>query len=56
MEAVIQAASIDTGNGMRDTHLRSADFLDVERYPGDHLPVHRRERGRAPTAGPSTAS
>ncbi|MET9253805.1 YceI family protein [Streptomyces sp. NPDC048182] len=33
VEAVIKAASVDTGNGMRDTHLRSADFLDVERYP-----------------------
>ncbi|MEV5437282.1 YceI family protein [Streptomyces sp. NPDC052682] len=31
--AVIRAASIDTGNGMRDTHLRSADFLDVARFP-----------------------
>ncbi|WP_405628741.1 YceI family protein [Streptomyces sp. NBC_00016] len=33
VEAVIRAASIDTGNAMRDTHLRSADFLDVETYP-----------------------
>lgn len=33
VEAVIRAASIDTGNGTRDTHLRSADFLDVETYP-----------------------
>ncbi|MEU6094151.1 YceI family protein [Streptomyces sp. NPDC047079] len=33
VEAVISASSIDTGNGMRDTHLRSADFLDVETYP-----------------------
>ncbi|QNP71722.1 YceI family protein [Streptomyces roseirectus] len=33
VEAVIRAASIDTGNGMRDDHLRSADFLDVETYP-----------------------
>ncbi|MFF4314591.1 YceI family protein [Streptomyces sp. 900105755] len=33
VQAVIRAASIDTGNGMRDTHLRSADFLDVERHP-----------------------
>ncbi|MFF3848646.1 YceI family protein [Streptomyces sp. NPDC002328] len=33
VEAVIRAASIDTGNGVRDTHLRSADFLDVESYP-----------------------
>ncbi|MGX1545637.1 YceI family protein [Streptomyces adustus] len=33
VEAVIRAASIDTGNGMRDTHLRSADFLDAEVFP-----------------------
>ncbi|MFJ8081508.1 YceI family protein [Streptomyces sp. NPDC096205] len=33
VEAVIRAASIDTGNAMRDTHLRSADFLDVENHP-----------------------
>ncbi|MEU6069434.1 YceI family protein [Streptomyces sp. NPDC047082] len=33
VQAVIRAASIDTGNDMRDTHLRSADFLDVERHP-----------------------
>ena len=29
----INAASIDTGSPDRDTHLRSADFLDVEKYP-----------------------
>ncbi|MEV0704521.1 YceI family protein [Saccharopolyspora sp. NPDC050389] len=29
----IAAASIDTANGMRDDHLRNADFLDVERHP-----------------------
>ncbi len=28
----IDAASITTGNRTRDNHLRSADFLDVERY------------------------
>lgn len=33
VEAVIKAASIDTGNGMRDGHLRSEDFLNVEAYP-----------------------
>ena len=30
---VIQTASLHTGNTLRDTHLRSDDFLDVERYP-----------------------
>ncbi|MFE3602461.1 YceI family protein [Streptomyces sp. NPDC059096] len=33
VEAVINAATIDTGNGLRDKHLRSPDFLDVERFP-----------------------
>jgi polyisoprenoid-binding protein YceI len=31
--AEIDASSIDTGIGMRDDHLRSADFLEVENYP-----------------------
>ncbi|NEK56320.1 YceI family protein [Geodermatophilus sabuli] len=29
----IATASIDTGQGDRDAHLRSADFLDVETFP-----------------------
>jgi polyisoprenoid-binding protein YceI len=29
----MKAASIDTRSEQRDTHLRSADFLDVEHYP-----------------------
>ncbi|MFD7068460.1 YceI family protein [Streptomyces sp. NPDC059913] len=33
VEAVIAASSIDTGNSMRDKHLRSPDFLDAERFP-----------------------
>ncbi|WP_326554067.1 YceI family protein [Micromonospora sp. NBC_01813] len=34
MTASIQTASIiDTGHAERDTHLCSADFLDVRRYP-----------------------
>lgn len=33
VEVVIDAASIDTGVGDRDKHLRSADFFDVERFP-----------------------
>lgn len=33
VEAVIDAGSIDTAETTRDGHLRSADFLDVERFP-----------------------
>lgn len=33
VEVELDAASIDTRTGDRDKHLRSADFLDVEKYP-----------------------
>jgi polyisoprenoid-binding protein YceI len=33
VEVTIDAASIDTGVADRDAHLRSADFLDVARFP-----------------------
>jgi polyisoprenoid-binding protein YceI len=33
LEAQIEAAGIYTGIGKRDEHLRSPDFLDVEKYP-----------------------
>ena len=33
VEVTIDAAGIWTGEPDRDAHLRSADFLDVERYP-----------------------
>jgi polyisoprenoid-binding protein YceI len=33
IEASIDAASIETRDPQRDTHLRSADFLDVETFP-----------------------
>ncbi len=33
VEVTIPAGSIDTGTEMRDTHLRSADFLDAETHP-----------------------
>lgn len=32
-QATISTASITTGTDDRDTHLKSEDFLDVERYP-----------------------
>lgn len=33
VEAEVEAASIDTRNRLRDAHLRSGAFFDVERYP-----------------------
>ncbi|MFR9754884.1 YceI family protein [Streptomyces sp. TR06-5] len=33
VEATIRADSIDTGNAMRDRHIRSADFLNVTEHP-----------------------
>ena len=33
VDVVIDASSIDTGIAKRDTDLRTANFLDVERYP-----------------------
>jgi polyisoprenoid-binding protein YceI len=33
VKATIDAATITTKNEQRDTHLRSADFFDVEKYP-----------------------
>jgi len=42
-EVLIEAASIDTDNADRDTHLRSPDFLDVAAFP------HIRYTGRRPS-------
>ena len=33
IEASIDATSIETRDAQRDAHLRSADFLDVEKFP-----------------------
>lgn len=33
VEASIETASINTRDAQRDTHLKSADFFDVEKYP-----------------------
>ncbi|QXJ20938.1 YceI family protein [Actinomadura graeca] len=31
--ATVDLTSVDTGNAQRDEHVRSADYLDVEKYP-----------------------
>src|SRR5437879_6746604 len=33
IEAVIQTGSLDTNHGKRDTHLKSPDFFNVEKFP-----------------------
>ena len=33
VEALIEASSIETRDAQRDAHLKSADFLDVEKFP-----------------------
>jgi polyisoprenoid-binding protein YceI len=37
VEATISTASVQTNNGMRDNDIRSANFLDVEKYPTMHF-------------------
>src|ERR1700677_3537204 len=33
VEALIEAASLETRDPQRDAHLKSADFFDVEKFP-----------------------
>jgi len=33
LELAVDPASVDTGNGMRDKHLRSGDFFDADEHP-----------------------
>ena len=42
---VVRSASIDTGNKRRDKQLRSADFLDADRYPEIRFQSTKVERG-----------
>jgi polyisoprenoid-binding protein YceI len=37
IDVTIDASSIDTGVAQRDTHLKSPDFFDVEKYPELHF-------------------
>lgn len=46
----ITAASLQTGISRRDTHLRSPDFFDVERYPEIKVVVTRLQPGQGKTA------
>lgn len=46
-EVEIDTASVDTETDMRDDHLRSADFFDVEKYPK----ITFRSRELRPTGG-----
>jgi polyisoprenoid-binding protein YceI len=40
----VEVASLSTRNDMRDTHLKSADFFDVEKYPYAKFSVTRIEK------------
>jgi polyisoprenoid-binding protein YceI len=44
IEVTIDASSIDTGVADRDTHLRSPDFFDVEKFPELHFSSKRIEQ------------
>jgi polyisoprenoid-binding protein YceI len=57
VEAVMQAASISTGNSDRDEHLRSGDFFDVDQFPVltfDSTAVRRLESGDLAVTGTLT--
>jgi polyisoprenoid-binding protein YceI len=50
----VDASSLDTKHGKRDTHLRSADFFDVEKFPlieFDVTSASREANGSASVAG-----
>ena len=46
VEAVIDAASINTGNSRRDARLRSSEFFDSENHPEISFQSNRVERGQ----------
>jgi polyisoprenoid-binding protein YceI len=55
VEASIDAATIDTRDPQRDTHLKSPDFFDVEKFPSltfSSSRVTRKADGNVLVAGP----
>lgn len=57
VEASIDVATIDTRDPQRDTHLKSADFFDAEKFPAltfHSSQVTRRSDGKITVAGPLT--
>lgn len=54
----IRAASLDTGIGRRDQHLRSPDFFDVERFEKISVVVTGLQptKGKTPTCAPTSPS
>jgi polyisoprenoid-binding protein YceI len=46
IEASVEAASINTRDAQRDTHLRNADFFDVEKFPTLEFRSKRLGRGK----------
>ncbi len=41
IDVVIDTASVDTGHEARDKHVRSADYLDVEKFPDHCLQIEQ---------------
>jgi polyisoprenoid-binding protein YceI len=57
VEVTIDAASVDTHNAQRDTHLRSVDFLDVALHPTivfESWGIELRADGQAKVSGDLT--
>lgn len=57
VEATIEAASVNTRNAQRDTHLKSADFFDVEKFPAlafKSTAIARLDPGRLSVTGDLT--
>ena len=57
IEANIDVETVNTHNPQRDAHLKSPDFLDVEKFPTltfHSTRVTRRSDGRVAVAGPLT--